>query len=151
MKITMPCSFSLYLFFLLGLLLPFQLYASDGDMSTSQATLTDTYWKLVELEGQTVETADGQREMKFTLRGENKVTGYGGCNSFFGSYTYDENTLSFSQLAATKMFCADTTEMENMFMKSLAEVSGYKINGQILHLSDDDGKLRARLQAVYLK
>jgi putative lipoprotein len=138
------------LFIICGLFLLFLLSANYKEPAPA-ASLVNTYWRLAELDGNAIVTAEGRREMKFTLRGENKVTGYGGCNSFFGRYTFDESKLSFSQLAATKMFCADTTKMENMFMKSLAEVSVYKITGQILQLSDDDGRLLARLQAVYLK
>ena len=145
--------FYLCMFFVLGLILPFQLNASDTDPADSavQASLTNTYWKLVELEGQAVKTAAGQREIKLTLRGENKVTGFAGCNSFFGSYTFDESKITISQLATSRKFCTETMDMETLFLKILTEVAGYKIIGQTLYLSDDKGKLQARLQAVYLK
>ena len=145
--------FYLCMFFVLGLILPFQLNASDTDSanSTAQASLTNTYWKLIELKGQAVKTEAGQREIKLTLRGENKVTGFAGCNSFFGSYTFDESKITISQLAASRKFCTETMDMETLFLKTLTEVAGYKIIGQTLHLSDDEGRLQARLQAVYLK
>ncbi|MFW2440753.1 MAG: META domain-containing protein [Arenicellales bacterium] len=145
--------FYLYVLFVLGLIMPFQLNASDTDSanSTAQASLTDTYWKLIELKGRAVMTAAGQREMKLTLRGENKATGFAGCNSFFGSYTFDESKISFSQLAASRKYCAETMDMESLFLKTLSEIAGYKIIGQTLQFSNDEGELQAKLQAVYLK
>jgi heat shock protein HslJ len=123
--------------------------ASEDTLSTAE--LGNTYWKLTELDGELVVTAENQREMKLTLRGENKVTGFGGCNSFFGSYEHDEASLSFSQLAATRMFCAESMDKESLFMKSLSAVKTYKIIGQTLQFFDADGKLLARFEAVYLK
>ncbi len=115
------------------------------------AGLVNTYWRLVELEGQPVKTAEGQREMKFTLREENRVTGYGGCNSFFGSYSHDASALTFSQLAATRKFCADTMDRESLFMKALSHAATYKLTGQTLQLFDDGGQVLASLEAVYLR
>ena len=145
--------FYLRVFFVLGLILPFQLNAGDTGSanSTAQASLTNTYWKLIELEGKAVKTGAGQREIKLTLHGESKVTGFAGCNSFFGSYTFDESKITFSQLAASRKFCAETMDMETLFLKTLSEVAEYKIIGQTLLLSNVEGKLQAKLQAVYLK
>jgi len=114
------------------------------------AKLLNTYWRLAELDGLPVKTAEGQREMKFTLREENKVTGYGGCNSFFGSYRNDASSLTFSQLAATRKFCAETMDRENLFMKALSDAATYKLAEQTLRLFDGGGKLLASLEAVYL-
>jgi len=154
MQNKIPCiGFKLCLLSVLGLLLPFQLIASDTDSNnaTAQALLINTYWKLVELEGQTVMAEEGQREMKLTLHEKNKVTGFAGCNSFFGSYTFDESKITFSQLAVSRMFCSEAMDMENLFLKSLSDIAGYKIIGQTLQLFDDEGKLKARLKAVNLK
>ncbi len=124
---------------------------TEPQTTKNQAALTNTYWKLIELGGQTIVTADGQREMKFTLREENRVTGFAGCNSFFGSYTFDESSIKFSQLAASRMFCSEAMELENLFLKSLAEVSVYNITGRVLTLSENERKPRIILKAVYLK
>ena len=137
--------------FILLFCILFSLQACTSEDTSSTAELGNTYWKLTELEGNPVVMAENQREMKLTLRGENKVTGFGGCNSFFGSYENDEETLSFSQLAATRMFCAETMDKESQFMTSLSAVKTYKITGQTLQLFDADGKLLARFEAVYLK
>ena len=116
------------------------------------AELLNTYWKLVEMDGEPVVTKPGQREMKLTLHDEeNKVNGFGGCNSFFGTYTHDASKLKFGPLAATRMYCADEMDKESQFFKLLSEVESYTITGQILHLNDDQGKPVLKLVAVYLK
>lgn len=129
----------------------FSIQAVAAGNANSTAELGNTYWKLSELAGEPVVTAEGQRQMKITLRDEKKVSGFGGCNSFFGAYEHDGATLSFSQLAATRMFCADAMDKESQFMKSLATVKSYKINGQVLQLFDDKGSLLVIFEAVYLK
>ncbi|MGB0864776.1 MAG: META domain-containing protein, partial [Saprospiraceae bacterium] len=36
---------------------------------------------------------------------EHKVSGFSGCNNFFGSYKVDGNNISFSQMASTRKLC----------------------------------------------
>lgn len=132
--------FRLALFIICGLFLLILLsanYKGSNETKTEKpdentvivASLVNTYWKLIDLQGQPVITAEGQREMKLTLNEENKVNGFGGCNAFFGSYTHDVNTIKFGQLAASRMFCADTMDQENQFLKTLADTEAYKIIG----------------------
>ena len=124
---------------------------ADENMSAS-AELLNTYWKLIEIDGESVVTKQGQREMKLTLHTEeNKVNGYGGCNSFFGTYALDADSLTFGPLAATRKYCADSMDQESQFFKLLSEVVSYAINGQVLHLNSDKGKSSLKLEAVYLK
>ncbi len=69
------------------------------------------YWKLIELEGETVLMAKNQeREIHFKLNAtENKINGFAGCNNFFGTYELEEDKMriKFSQLASTMMACPD--------------------------------------------
>lgn len=146
-----------------GLLFSFQVYANEKitddikhdkphSNTISTAELFNTYWKLTELDGEPVVTMPGQREMKLTLHvEENKVNGFGGCNSFFGTYTEDVGTIKFGPLAATRKFCAESMDQESQFFKLLSEVTDYAITGQVLLLNDDEGKSVLKLEAVYLK
>lgn len=71
-------------------------------------TITETYWKLVELGGREPSMQEGQgKETHFILKEEGqRVVGNGGCNSFTGTYDLQEgNRLRFSQMASTKMAC----------------------------------------------
>lgn len=49
-----------------------------------------------------------------------QVSGFSGCNQFFGSYTFKKNTLNFSQLGSTKMLCSqDKNKIESKFLRTL--------------------------------
>lgn len=49
----------------------------------------------------------------------NKVSGFSGCNQFFGSYTLNENALKFSALGTTRMLCSDDkNNIENKLLKA---------------------------------
>ncbi len=130
---------------------PLHAVGIDNQHRGETAMLINTYWKLTELEGIPVITGKGQREMKLTLHEKERVNGFAGCNSFFGSYTYDGSKITFSQLAVSRKFCAETMDQETLFLKSLSAIAGYKITGQKLQLIDDQGKLHMRFKAVYLK
>ena len=152
-----------HLLIISSLLFSFQVYANDKNSddneldkphknTMSTAELFNTYWKLTEIDGEPVVTLPGQREMKLTLKvEENKVIGFGGCNSFFGRYTHDVGTIKFGPLAATRKFCADSMDQESLFFKLLSEVASYTITGQVLHFKDDEGRPVIMLEAVYFK
>ncbi|MBC3758275.1 META domain-containing protein [Hyunsoonleella sp. SJ7] len=51
---------------------------------------------------------------------ENKVTGFSGCNRFFGSYVSENGSLKFSDLGTTRMLCSDDkNNIETKFLKAL--------------------------------
>ena len=61
------------------------------------------------------------------------------CNTNFGSYQADENSLEFGELASTRMFCEDS--QENLFTDQLTQVDSYQIDevGYLsLFLADDN-------------
>lgn len=119
----------------------------------ANADFFETYWKLTQLEGEPVIVSGQQREPHMVFRGGDtaSVAGYGGCNRFTGGIKQDETTLEFGFLAATQMACADTMQREHVLLQTLGNVRRWKIIGQHLELSDEEGRLRARLEAVYLK
>ena len=70
------------------------------------------------------------------------VTGNGGCNGFGGSFQYDVNTISFSQLVSTLIACDQPiTDQENAFFDALSKATTYTINGSQLQISYDGGVL----------
>ncbi len=51
-----------------------------------------------------------------------KISGFSGCNRFFGSYTLNENTLKFSPLGTTKMLCSeDKNAIETELIKAFGK------------------------------
>jgi len=118
--------------------------------STNHASLLDTYWKLLELQGDPVVTPESMREAHLILASsDSRAHGFSGCNNFFGGYKSDGDSLSFSAMGATMMACAEGMETEQGFLKTLSETTRATISGQFMELYADD-LLLARFEAVYL-
>jgi len=114
------------------------------------AELVNTYWKLVEVGGTAVTTAEGMRETHMILdSAEPRVRGHAGCNNFFGQYTVADGTLGFSAVGSTMMACPAGMDTEQAFLQALGQTTRYEISGQFLHLYQDE-TLLARFEAVYL-
>ncbi len=94
-------------------------------------------WKLVELNGKKVENKSETGEEYFILlqQEENRISGYAGCNSLFGSYELkDGNRITFSKMGSTMMACPDmATEQE--LMEVLETVDNYTFSGNTLQLN----------------
>ena len=116
------------------------------------ANLEDTYWKLTRLGNAAVIVGEKQREAHFVLRSQDRrLGGSGGCNRLLGSYELDGDTLTFGQMAATKMACGQGMDTETSFLEALTQVKTWKIVGEHLELFDAGGHLLARFEARYLK
>src|SRR5699024_940154 len=107
--------------------------------------ITETYWKLVSLQGKEVSMPEDQREAHIKLMNkEGKVTGSGGCNVLNGSFELgDGNSISFSKVATTMMSCPDM-ETEQQFLKVLEKVNSYQVEGDTLLLNDSNGETLAK-------
>jgi len=114
------------------------------------ASLTDTYWKLLELDGESVTTTEGMREAHVILASaESRAHGFAGCNNFFGGYQSEGDSLTFSAMGATMMACPEGMDTEQAFLSALGKTTRYTISGQFLQIYAGDNLL-ARLEAVYL-
>lgn len=84
--------------------------------------------EVYELMGNKVkEGAKGQPFIQFEAA-EKRVSGYAGCNNFFGGYTIEEGQkIRFGQMGATKMACEDMTTEDRLF-NALTKVDNYTVN-----------------------
>lgn len=118
----------------------------------SHASLTNTYWRPVELAGKPVVVEDNQRELHLMLvPGENKLRGFAGCNQFLGRYDLKDNSLRFTGVATTRKFCEGVMGQEQAFLRLLEGTASHKIVGEALDLYDGNGKLLGRFESQYLK
>ena len=62
---------------------------------------------------------------------EKKISGFAGCNTYFGSYDPENIQLDFSKMGMTRKMCPDMT-VENAFVNNLKSVSYYKIENKQL-------------------
>ncbi len=104
--------------------------------SSNEADLYKT-WRLVEVEGKTVDTAKLQRPAEFTFnKADQRISGSAGCNNIFGKFTVSADKLTFSPLAATKMACQDMS-VESSFLSVTGKVNNWKVTEGFLVLSQD--------------
>ena len=72
----------------------------------------------------------------------NKVTGFAGCNSFFGSYSIENSSITFSNMASSKKLCPNPImNFETQFLKSLNTVDSFSINDNLISFSENDSVL----------
>jgi putative lipoprotein len=112
------------------------------------ASLTDTYWKLVSVQGAPVMVADQMREPHLVLNGQDgRFAGSGGVNRLMGGYTLTGDALTLSNAASTMMAGPpEAMAQEQAILAVLPLVRGFRITGNDLTLVDDAGA--AVLQAV---
>lgn len=72
----------------------------------------------------------------------NTVSGFAGCNRFFGTYSTAGNTISFSELGATKMMCQeDANKTEQKMFQALAKINAFELQNGKLSLKNDEAIL----------
>ena len=113
-------------------------------------TLTNTYWKLVELNGAAVEPGEG-KELHMILKGEDQVAGYAGCNQFTGSVTVTGDGLAFGPIASTRRMCPDVMQQEDAFLQALENAHRFDISGEDLAVENAGGEIVMRFIAVYMQ
>ena len=124
--------------------------ASVAEDAKPDVSLSNTYWKLVELHGSPVAAGEG-KDLHMILKGQDQVTGYSGCNQFMGSFTETGGGLSFGPIAGTRRMCESVMDQEMAFLQALESASGYDISGEDMAVSDAQGTVTLRFVAVYLE
>ena len=113
-------------------------------------TLTNTYWKLVQLNGAAVSPGE-DKELHMILRGEDQVGGYAGCNHFTGSVTVSGEGVAFGPIASTRRMCAVGMQQEDAFLQALENAHRYSISGEDLAIENAGGEVTMRFVAVYMQ
>lgn len=114
--------------------------------------LTETYWKLIELNGKAVKMPEGTAEAHIVLHTEGKkIAAFGGCNRMFGTYELNGSSLRFGAMGSTMMACAEPVmKQEGLFIKALQATNTFSIAGKTLELHDEKTVL-ARFHAEAMK
>lgn len=118
----------------------------------STASLTNTYWKLLTLDGQPAASPPGTREVHLILQLQQRVAGFSGCNRLLGGYQVDGDRLSFTQLAGTMMACeSGAMDIERRFHAMLQKVARWRIEGEKLDLLDESGMTLSQFESRYMQ
>lgn len=108
--------------------------------SKSTDVLFKNNWQLYSMNGNIVETSAGSKvpSMAFDMQ-KMTVSGNSGCNSFSGGFTVQEESLTFGNLATTRMMCEDM-KVETAFLAAMPNVRKYIMAEGRLVFSDAEGK-----------
>jgi len=94
-------------------------------------------WKVISMRG--VDKLTENPTLKFDDQ-EKKISGFAGCNNFFGTFDPDTNQMDFSKMGVTRKMCPDMT-VENNFLNNLRDISHYEIEGKQLFFYDKNNEL----------
>jgi heat shock protein HslJ len=81
-------------------------------------------------------------DITLAFNADGTLTGYGGCNNYFGSYTLTGTTTMFgegitvSPLASTKKYCEINGQQETTYLAVLQGTTAYSVNIKKLTLTD---------------
>ena len=91
-------------------------------------------WRLVGFQGDTPLTV--------SFAADGRVGGSGGCNTFMGRYSVDDQEVSVGPLAGTRRACAtpELQAQEQRFLQDLQGVTRLEVSGSQLTLITRDGK-----------
>jgi copper homeostasis protein (lipoprotein) len=133
-----------------GRLWPRETCATDAPAT---ASLLNTRWRVVDIDGLPVTVVEGRREPWLQLFGVgNRVRGHGGCSEFSGRFEQGSDGILFKVPARTRKVCpGEMGAQEARFIDALNAAESRRIVGDALHLRDAQGTVRLRLEALYLR
>lgn len=101
--------------------------------------LAGSTWTLVsfEMDEEVIRAvSEGPVTLTFAAKGEqaNRISGNGGCNRYFGSYTLTNDRINFGPLGSTRMACEPVRMgQEDRFFHALSTAERYELsNGELL-------------------
>jgi len=99
-------------------------------------------WNLI---GMTVQNgtvpSNPTTQITIQFNNDNTFSGYGGCNNYYGTYTFTGTVTSFgsgmalSPITSTKMYCQQTSLQENTYYQDLQDTNAGVVNGNQLVLT----------------
>ena len=97
-------------------------------------------WKLTSYSRADVLTpAVTDTEAGLTFKDDGTVTGSSGCNGLGGSYTVEDDKITFSEITSTLMACDDPRmAQEGAVHQVLTDAATFKIEGNTLTLTNND-------------
>jgi len=124
--------------------------ANNYTLTKETNTLTEKYWKLIEINGKPVKQSE--KEPHIILKAaDNRIIGNSGCNSFTGGFeVLPGNRISFSKIASTRMACMDMS-IEDQLFNILGTVDNFSLSEGILSLNRAKMAPLARFEVIYLK
>jgi heat shock protein HslJ len=114
----------------------------NATQNTTQNTTQNInrVWMLVEFKAYKKEFLVAQNAF-LNLTDAERASSKMGCNALSFSYLVKEGTsIEFSQGIATKMYCQESMQLEDDFLKDILKMKHFKAEGHSLILTSDDGE-----------
>lgn len=120
--------------------------------ATPDVSLSDMYWRLLEVGGETIRIMESMREPSLVLHGQDgRFAGSGGVNRLMGGYIVNGASLIFTNPASTMMAGPpEAMRQEQAIITALRHVQGFRINGDLLTLVDESNLPVMKAAAVAL-
>jgi copper homeostasis protein (lipoprotein) len=119
----------------------------------TEVSLTDTYWKLIEIYGKETAGIKTMREPYLKLNSADlRAEATGGCNGLGGGYELKDNQwgLKFTQFMSTQMAC-ENMEIEQQFNQVMQQTDSYVISNDTLQLIRARMAPLAKFKAIHVK
>lgn len=124
------------------------------ERARADASLANTYWRIVRLGRDAVTPAEGRREPHLLLRSASESQSYSatvGCNQVAGAFTLDGDGIRFTRGLTTLMACPPPLDaLETRLVDMLARAKRWRIKASTLEFMDEGGAPVALFEAVYL-
>lgn len=106
--------------------------------------LTHIRWELSQTQKEKEVSSTNQNKIHLLLNStDNSITGFSGCNSFYGFYSVEsESRISFLRISTSNLICSNEDMLyEESFLQKMESVTHYSINGEILTLKNKTEEL----------
>jgi len=107
--------------------------STNGSPTTNELTGTTWQWQETQYNNGNVVVPNQAGDFVLTFMDEDRFSASTDCNNLMGDYGVNASSISFTQIAGTKMACPDIDSKETAFAKMLEETNGFIIT--------EDGKL----------
>jgi heat shock protein HslJ len=107
--------------------------------TVDSVALIDVEWRLTHLGSEPAPVGAGDRQVTMRFAGtEGRVSGFGGCNRYAGTYVLRGDSLRFSPLMMTRMACDKGMDLEVRYAALLETVRRARVaNGALELLAGD--------------
>lgn len=114
--------------------------ASDATQVAFRTAVSAGEWLLHEIDGKPAPFGAGGRVATLRFDADSaRISGFAGCNRYFGSYTIVDESLRFSRIGMTEMACDDGMTLEQQLAAALEATRRYELSGRRLTLLGETG------------
>lgn len=125
-----------FIMLLISCLLSCNSQKNINKISDASVSITNKEWIAVELGNEKIELSEVNQFPNLKLS-EGKISGFSSCNRMQGTYTMGKNKINFGAIAVTKMFCFETQNIENKYLKLISEVKFWEYKQQKLYFLNE--------------